>query len=202
MAGALAGLAAGARVEWSADEEPAASRRLALPFSPRGESGPSVDLPACREPLDRQKLTSLEPAADLAGTLRCAGARPSLERFGGETVRKAGFWRPQAPRRPILLASPSGDPSLLAGLLRWSLERDAAWVLEPEKDAFASVAWWSRPTHLVATAEEIESLAGHFDRAARRRSRLQKVLTTDRPLPSEVAEALGGAERECLAVRP
>ena len=94
--------------------------------------------------------------------------------------------------RPILYAGAGeNEPSKWAALAGWALEKNAAWALEPYFEAFAATALWTRPHVLVATAAELATLLPHFDRTARRRSRLRVVV-------------LGGgrankAERQALA---
>ena len=75
----------------------------------------------------------------------------------------------------------------------WTARAGAAWVLEPDPEAFAAAALWARPTLVVAPGGELESLASALcGRKHRRHRRIAAVVA--------VGEAAGGEGWAALGV--
>lgn len=215
VAGCLAVAAAGLEVDLDgASSSEAGACTLALP-SPEGDgdgdgkhdgdgdfsSGSSPTLPSCHGALDAFEGATLEVAAGDSGLLLEGETWPwsridaSRKHFGalGQALGapldlEAGRGKK---KQLILLASGSLPPSLFVTLLAWSLHTGASWILEPDPDELAGVAWWSRPSILVATADELEAFAAHFDRSARKRSRLTALVSIDRAIEEIDARRFG-----------
>lgn len=151
-------------------------------------------LASCRGPLES---FSRQPLPAPAGPPPGEQTRHSLLRLSRDVAFLSASLSPAlraVAQRPILYAGAGdADPAKLASLAGWSLQSHAAWALEPYPEAFAATALWTRPHVLIATAAELEGLAAHFDRSARRHSRLKAILLSG-ALPPE-------AEREALAAR-
>ena len=86
--------------------------------------------------------------------------------------------------RPIVFTGPSLDPFSTLVVAAWTLRRHAVWLFEGEMEAFPPAVRWARPTLVVASAEELESLAPEIGRQGRQR-RLQAVVQMDSELLSE-----------------
>ena len=87
-------------------------------------------------------------------------------------------------RRPMVLAQPELFFPVAEGwgmarrrsVSTFSLCRDAAWILEPESEAFLPTVLWSRPTHLLLTFEGLQRLLGEWTKRRRKESRLRRVI--------------------------
>lgn len=100
------------------------------------------------------------------------------------------IWRtdpPSGSRRPLLFVQPElvGAESGVDGLRRLqdltalSLELDAGWVLEPQRDAFVPTVVWSRPTHLLLRRDGLARLLDVWGAGERRHSRLLQVVVAE-----------------------
>ncbi|MEM1202549.1 MAG: hypothetical protein AAGN66_04915 [Acidobacteriota bacterium] len=141
--------------------------------------------PAARSNLDRWEAEPLEPVTAIEGTesrlwFRDDGAPlRSVLPAGSVAAAEAltDTLPPPAGARPILMSGADLGAARLQALAAWTLSADAAWVLEPQKDAFAATVLWVRPTHLVARGDDFEDLARDWDRRASKQSRLVAVVT-------------------------
>ncbi len=106
-------------------------------------------------------------------------AVPSPESYM-QAARRLDRSLASASRRDIVCAAPELDPGITQLLVAWTLARDAAWVLEPETEAFIETVLWARPTVIWARVVELEQLAARLKaRKHRRRSRLRSVVVAD-----------------------
>ncbi len=158
-----------------------------------GDPAVRLRLPICRSRLERWRPRALDleaaPAAALA--FDPASATVSQQQMDGEAERLA-LLLPAAVGRPILCASAALDPRALQILLAWAARTGAAWILEPDAEAFPAAARWARPTLVVATGGELEGLAAALDGGKRRRHRrLAAVVAVGEPAGREGWEELG-----------
>ncbi|MEO1087564.1 MAG: hypothetical protein AAFY88_25270, partial [Acidobacteriota bacterium] len=140
--------------------------------------GPTPWLQPCRGPLER-----LDPPAESEPSVPkdAFGLRFGL-RLARDAAHFAALVRPALKGlkpRSILYAGVEASTGRLAALTAWSLEHDAPWALEPQADAFAATALWTRPHLLVAGRGELASLLPHFGKAERRHSRLRATVVVE-----------------------
>ncbi len=152
-------------------------------------------LPACRSRLERWRPQALDLDAAAAGALAVdpAGLAVSQQEVAAEAERLASrLPAPAAGRRPILCASPALDPRAFQILLAWTAGAGAAWVLEPEPEAFPATVRWARPILVVAPGRDAGPLASALGgRRQRRYRRLAAVVTVGEVVGREGWEAAG-----------
>lgn len=155
------------------------------------------------------------PRDDAPARIQLPAVRSRLDRWTPETVVSSGaadaaLWRsaarfaerlPALQGRPIVLASARVDRAVRRTLRAWILKTAAAWVLEPEPEWFVPAALWTRPTLVLAPAEELGILALTMASGKQRRrwTRLQAVVVTDEA--TEVGIADGWARVDVPVVR-
>lgn len=177
-----AGLAAQAAGATAVPRSVGPRRPLEVAVLEGGEPAVRLRLPACRSRLERWRPQALGLDAAVAGA-------PDAD----EAERLASALPPLGRGRPILCASAALDPRTIQTLQAWTMRMDAAWVLEPDPEAFAAAALWARPTLVVAPGRELESLASALcGRKHRRHRRIAAVVA--------VGEAAGRREWEELGV--
>lgn len=141
----------------------AAGRVLTLTLSP-----PSI--PECRSRLERWQPRTLN--LDAVTPVSNQDLFQEAERFDGKI--------PPYLDRLILCATPALAAHDLQVVLAWTLRSGAAWVLEPESEAFLETVLWARPSVVMATGAELERLASAMtDRKHRRHSRLKVTVDVD-----------------------
>ncbi|HPA94453.1 MAG TPA: hypothetical protein PLT41_00050 [Thermoanaerobaculia bacterium] len=88
---------------------------------------------------------------------RCplAGGRPA----GGSVTRPEAAARHRRESRPVLLRGRGTGEADDRALVLWTLQREAALVLEPNPGTLAATLLWSRPTHLAEPAAVLDRLA-------------------------------------------
>ncbi len=135
-----------------------------------------VGLPSVRSPLERTLLQSLvleraPGSVRLPGALEVAPVEwmAAAERLDDSLASERG--------RSIVCAAPDLNLSDTQLLETWTLVRGAAWVLEPDKDAFVETVLWARPTVVWARGRDLELLAPRIGaRKHRRSSRLLSIV--------------------------
>ncbi len=94
-------------------------------------------------------------------------------------------------QRPILCASPYLGPRDLWCIAWATLLSDAAWVLEPQRDAYAATATWVRPSLLLASVAEEAALHRGLVATPKRHRRLRRLLIVP-GLGGSATDATGG----------
>ncbi len=126
------------------------------------------------------------PAANLNPEVPAAkpGTRQLSQRqlraaAGQLDAQLAGIAGPGEPERWIVFSSV--PLTLFAGrvLTAWTLERRAAWVLEPQRDALVAGALWARPHLVVGYSAELSGLAQALTGVKARHRRLKCVWAVD-----------------------
>ena len=138
-------------------------------------ASPPPTIPDCRSHLEEGPPRLLSPGDASPATLTlAAGSAPATP---AEIFREAGRFDtglPSVRERWILCATPALTPRGLQVVLAWTLLAGAAWVLEPDSEAFHETVLWARPSIVVATAAELGRLSAALkDRRHRRHSRLR-----------------------------
>jgi len=82
---------------------------------------------------------------------------------------------PKPGERPVVYAGHVGA-AVSKALIGWSLKNQAAWALEPYRDAVLATVLWTRPHVFLATSVELKAVLEHWGRSARRHSRLRAVV--------------------------
>ncbi|MEE8523322.1 MAG: hypothetical protein V3T72_05270 [Thermoanaerobaculia bacterium] len=150
----------------------AAGRALTPTLSP-------TSIPECRSRLERWQPRALD--LDAAPPVFLRDLFREAERFDGKI--------PAVPDRLILCATPALAARDFQVVLAWTLRSGAAWVLEPESEAFLETVLWVRPSVVMATGAELERLAAAMaGRKHRRQSRLEVTVDVEKrpltPVPS------------------
>ncbi|MEM8994128.1 MAG: hypothetical protein AAGF23_04970 [Acidobacteriota bacterium] len=146
-----------------------------------GAEGATPWLEPCRGHLERVDLAAVPAPRSPWVPADAVGARFGL-RLARDAEHFAALVRPALKGlgpRAILYAGVAGSADRLGALAAWSLGHDAPWALEPQADAFAATALWTRPHVLVAAAGELASLVPHFGKAERRHSRLRAAVVVE-----------------------
>ena len=153
-------------VAWSPKQDPDAVA-LSLVAQAAGSHPQTLSpsgLPECRS-----RLESWQPRA-----LDLEAATETLDfqqQIFADAERFNALLEP-ATERPILCATPALEEPDFQVLLAWTVLAGAAWVLEPDSEAFHETVLWARPTIVAATGEELRRLtAAMQDRRRRRHSR-------------------------------
>ena len=156
-----------------------------LEDSAAADSGDAfLSLPACRDHLDRQRHETIVSAATLGNLEASPESQPiPMAELSAGSSRLAALL-PEAPpsriSRQILCATPELEADRVLALLAWTVHRAAVWALEPASEAFQATLLWTRPTVVVATAKDLDSIAVKLSsRPHRRHHRLQIAITID-----------------------
>ncbi len=176
----LAALAAGADFH-PLDEAPAELPFL-LPSAarwpellPEGEPRPVIELPAAHGNIDRYEPAPL-PAGG-RGALLARGLRWTFGELEAEAARLAArLFADGEQGKKIAHAGARLQPEHALALLIATLRENVVLALEPYPPATAESVLWCRPTHLVATADEVAALAAAWTKKAAKRSRLKKIV--------------------------
>ncbi len=141
------------------------------------------------DPTPRQPLVlDLEPAGgEIEMQPRVTAAASELmvaaRRLEGRlppSARKGSLFKAGAPEQAIFCCAPGLGADVARLLQTWTLVRGAAWVLEPDLEAFVETVLWARPTLVCAAAAELTELASRLQRRKHRRhSRLEAILVAD-----------------------
>lgn len=161
---------------------------------PEGWQGEIVTLPACRGNLERYPPEPL-PSGPWGRLVGARGAATLDDLEAGAATLAARLFAPEAAAgiKNIVHAGARLASRDAAALLIASLEgHGTVLALEPYPPATVESVLWCRPTHLVATTDELEGLAAAWTGKAPRRSRLRRVVATGQPVAATaVAARLG-----------
>lgn len=184
----LAALAAGA------DFHPLDEAPPALPFLlpadakwpevlPEGLDRPVFELPAAHGNIDRYPATPL-PAAG-AGALLTRGKRLTLADLEAEAASIAALlFADEKPGKKIVHAGARLRPETAIALLIAARREGVVLAFEPYPPATLESVLWCRPTHLLATAEEVAALAAAWTSKTGKRSRLERILVAGEADPA------------------
>lgn len=145
-------------------------------------------LPAARTQLDRTERRPLAPA-DPVGGVRIDPSEATLSaRRLMDAARDLDARIALSEGRSIVCADPELGLAASRSIETWTLLADAAWVLEPDREAFFQTVLWARPTVVFAAADALERLGELL--APRKRRRHSRIRVAVRIGEGRVREAL------------
>lgn len=185
--------------------------------------GGLLEVPSVPGQLDRRPLEALETGfldrcvvsqvededgrqwtpADLRDRARRLAEALAEEHGFPETGSWLRRWqdRRRLPRRPIVCVSPAVSPVDLLVVAWATLVLDAAWVLEPQADAFLPTVDWVRPTVVLTDPEHEAELHRRLVALPRGQRRLRSVVGwpsgTPEGLDPQFWQELGVSRRVC-----
>ncbi len=133
-----------------------------------------VELPPALSPFDRTEPRHLVlDGASASAAVAIPRREPTSPEMLASSARRLDRRLSARGGSAIVCAAPELGLGATQLLQAWSLVRGAAWILEPEPEAFIETVLWARPTVVWARLDELEQLAVRLQvRKHRRRSRL------------------------------